>query len=144
MIRSKTRYYLWFLLGVAIFSTPLLRGVPQGDTKPVVAVIYADWCPLCQKLKPILARINERYQGEIHFVLLDVTSEATTAASRQEARKFGLESFFDKYHDKTSTVAIQDGAGREVFRAVHDYEFQHYAAVLDQQLRATAAKPGEH
>lgn len=144
MNRSNVRCTLFCLLAITILCAPILHAVQQEDKKPVVAVIYADWCPLCQKLKPVLARINERYQGEIHFVVLDVTSEKTSAASKQEARRFGLESFFDQYHDRTSVVIIQDAGGREIFRAAHDYNFQHYAAVLDQQLRAGAVKSGEH
>jgi hypothetical protein len=70
----------------------------------------------------------------IRFVRLDVTSEATAARSRREAKSLGLEPFFDKYQETTSLVVIRDPAGHEIFRAVHDYDFQHYARVLDQQL----------
>ncbi|HXB21768.1 MAG TPA: thioredoxin domain-containing protein [Candidatus Solibacter sp.] len=106
----------------------------------MVLVVYADWCPLCQKLKPALALINEKYSGRIRFVRLDVTSEETTAKSKQRAQSLGLEQFFDKYHDTTSLVIIQDASGHEVFRALHDYDFQHYAKVLDQLLRTEQAK----
>jgi thiol-disulfide isomerase/thioredoxin len=121
------------LLAVLVFSAPSF-GSPQAIQKPLVLVVYADWCPLCQKLKPALALINEKYKGRIRFVRLDVTTEATTERSRREARSLGLERFFDKYHETTSLVVIQDPAGHEIFRAFHDYDFQHYATVLDQQL----------
>jgi hypothetical protein len=29
-------------------------------------------------------------------------------------------------------VVIKDPAGREVFRAMHDYDFKHYEAALNQ------------
>jgi len=111
-----------------------LHGTEPAEKKPMVVVVYADWCPLCQRLKPALALINERYNGKINFVLLDVTSAATTAQSKQRARSLGLEGFFDKNYDATSLVVIRDPGGHEVFRARHDYEFDHYAKVLDQQL----------
>jgi len=125
-----------FLFAVILLCVPGFGGAQQEEKKPLVLVVYADWCPLCQNLKPVLALMNERYRRKIRFVRLDVTSEATTAKSRQQARSLGLEPFFDKYYTLTSLVVIQDPAGHEVFRAVHDYDFQHYATVLDQQLGA--------
>jgi thiol-disulfide isomerase/thioredoxin len=128
------------LVAATIFSASSFCGSLPTENKPLVVVVYADWCPLCQKLKPVLARINEKYSGKIHFVRLDVTSKETTAKSRLQAQSLGLEQFFEQSRDKTSLVVIQDPAGHEVFRAVHDYDFQHYATVLDQQLRAAPGK----
>jgi thiol-disulfide isomerase/thioredoxin len=106
----------------------------KEENKPLVVVIYADWCPLCQSLKPTLLKINEEYKGRIRFVRLDVTDSATTAKSKTLARSFGLEQFFKENLAITSLVIIQNPAGHEVFRAVHDNDFEHYAKVLDQQL----------
>ena len=127
---------IFLLMAVTLFSISGFGGSPAPENKPRVVVVYADWCPLCQKLKPALALINEKYAGKIRFVRLDVTDEKTTAASMEQAKSLGLQEFFQKNREKTSLVVIQDASGREVFRAVHDYEFQHYANVLDQQLRA--------
>jgi hypothetical protein len=76
--------------------------------------------------------MNERYRGRIRYEVLDVTSEATTAKARERARSLGLEKFFDQNYVTTSLVVIKDPAGREVFRAVHDYDFHHYEAVLEK------------
>jgi thiol-disulfide isomerase/thioredoxin len=121
------------LLVVILLCAASFGAVP-AEKKPMVVVVYADWCPLCQKLKPVLALINEKYKGQIQYVRMDVTTEASARQSRREARSLGLEPFFDKYQETTSLVVIRDSAGREIFRAVHDYDFQHYASVLDQQL----------
>lgn len=129
---------------VLILSALALTGDPQRvEKKPLVAVIYADWCPLCQKLKPTLVLINDKYQGKIRFVLFDVTSEETMEKSRQRARSLGLEQFFDKNRETPPLVVIQDPAGRELFRAYHDYDFQHYAAVLDRQIQQPKDQPSE-
>jgi thiol-disulfide isomerase/thioredoxin len=128
------------LMAATVFSVSSLGGSQPTENKPLVLVVYADWCPLCQKLKPTLALINEKYSGRIRFVRLDVTSEETTAKSKLQARSLGLEQFFEKNRDRTSLVVIQDPAGHEVFRAVHDYDFEHYSTVLDQQLRAAQGK----
>ena len=134
-MRVRTRRIVFLSAVMAFFWPNMMVSQPQAK-KPVVLVVYADWCPLCQKLKPVLALINDNYKGKIRFVRFDVTSESSTAKSRQQAKSLGLEPFFEKYQGTTSLVVIQDASGREVFRAVHDYDFQDYAAVLDQQLRA--------
>lgn len=128
------------MLAFTLFTVMGLGAQQPTENKPLVLVVYADWCPLCQKLKPVLALINEKYSGRIRFVRLDVTTEETTAKSKQRAQSLGLEKFFDKYHETTSMVMIQDASGHEVFKAWHDYDFQHYAKVLDQLLRTEAVR----
>jgi thiol-disulfide isomerase/thioredoxin len=125
------------LLAVLIFSISSIGGAQEqeAEKKPLVLVVYADWCPLCQSLKPVLVLMNDRYRGKIHYVLLDVTSEATTAKAKLLARNVGQEAFFNDNYVTTSLVVIKDPAGHEVFRARHDYDFHHYEAVLDQQLQ---------
>ena len=91
---------------------------------------------MCQQLKPVLALMNERYDGRVRFVRLDMTSEKTAAEAERKADNAGLKSFFKANKEKTSLVMIQDASGHEIFRAYHDYDFDHYAKVLDQQLRA--------
>lgn len=132
-MRAKLRIVGYLLAVMAFLAPSRINSQPQ-EKKPMVVVVYADWCPLCQRLKPVLALINDNYKDKIQFVRLDLTTEATTAKSRTLARSLGLESFFDKNQGTTSLVVIKDASGHEVFRAVHDYEFQHYAAVLDLQL----------
>ncbi len=122
------------LLAVAVACFSTAGSAQESDKKPLVLVIYADWCPYCQNLKPVLALMNERYHGRIRYVLLDVTSEATMAKSREQARSLGMEKFFDQNYVTTSLVVIKSSSGREVFRAVHDYDFHHYESALEQQL----------
>jgi thiol-disulfide isomerase/thioredoxin len=129
-----------FVSMLALWALPGLgRALSQErqDAKPLVVVIYADWCPLCQSIKPVLAKINEEYKGRIRFVRLDVTDSSTTAKSRELARSLGLEQFFEENKGTTSLVVIQSPAGHEIFRALHDNDFQHYARVLDRQLNSS-------
>lgn len=135
--RNTTRLFVSML---ALWVMPGLgRALSQErqDSKPLVVVIYADWCPLCQSIKPTLAKINEEYKGRIRFVRLDVTDSATTAKSKELARSLGLDQFFEKNESYTSLVVIQSPAGHEIFRAAHDNDFQHYAKVLDRQLNSS-------
>ena len=122
------------LLVMAVATLAAAGSAQESDKKPLVLVVYADWCPYCQNLKPVLALMNERYRGRIRYEVLDVTTEATTARARERARSLGLEKFFDQNYVTTSLVVIKNSAGREVFRAAHDYDFQHYEAVLEKYV----------
>jgi thiol-disulfide isomerase/thioredoxin len=104
------------------------------EKKPTVLVMYADWCPSCQQLKPVLALINEKYRNRIRFVRFDITSEETSAKSKEQAAKLGFADFFEKNQDRTSLVAILDPSGREVFRTINDYEPEHYETILDRLM----------
>ena len=134
LVQRKIRT-ICVLLAIAFAVLATTGGAQETDKKPIVLVVYADWCPYCQNLKPVLALMNERYRGRIRYEVLDVTSEATTARARERARSLGLEKFFDQNYVTTSLVVIKDPAGREVFRAVHDYDFHHYEAVLEKQVQ---------
>lgn len=107
---------------------------PPADTRPYVLVVYADWCPMCQQLKPVLARINDEYRGKIRFVRFDITSEDTAARSKEQAEKLGLGDFYEKNHERTSVVIILNSSRREVFRTANDYVPEHYETVLNQQI----------
>jgi thiol-disulfide isomerase/thioredoxin len=132
----KTLKNILALAVVIAFSAGGLSAAPAVDRRPFVLVVYADWCPSCQRLKPTLALLNDKYRGKIRFVRFDITSEQTAERSKEQAEKLGFGDFYEKNHDRTSLVIILDSAHREVFRTVNDYEPEHYETVLDQQLLA--------
>jgi thiol-disulfide isomerase/thioredoxin len=131
LVQRKVRT-ICVLLMMAFAAVAVTGSAQETEKKPLVLVVYADWCPYCQNLKPVLALMNERYRGRIRYEVLDVTSEATTAKARERARSLGLEKFFDQNYVTTSLVVIKDPNGRQVFRTVHDYDFHHYEAVLEK------------
>ena len=132
----KTLLSAFLLLVVLAVAGPGIHAAPPADKRPYVLVVYADWCPSCQQLKPTLALLNEKYSGKIRFVRFDITSERTAAKSQEQAAKLGLADFYEKNHDRTSVVIILDASRREVFRTVNDYDPMHYETVLNEQLLA--------
>jgi thiol-disulfide isomerase/thioredoxin len=132
----KTLKHILALAAFIAFSVGGVSAAPPVDRRPFMLVVYADWCPSCQRLKPTLALLNDRYRGKIRFVRFDITSEQTAERSKDQAEKLGFADFYEKNHDRTSVVIILDSSRREVFRTVNDYDPKHYETVLDQQLLA--------
>lgn len=65
------------------------------DGKPMVIDFSASWCPPCQQLKPIYAKLTEEYQNEITMVTVDVDE------NKEMAEKFDVQAiptliFFNK------------------------------------------------
>lgn len=76
------------LLGVALFlglktdsnsvslaeldqtSIPLEVAVKNG--KPSLVEFYADWCTVCQKMTPDIAKLRQQYDKNLNFVMLNV------------------------------------------------------------------------
>jgi thiol-disulfide isomerase/thioredoxin len=124
------------LLAFLAFSAQGFAAPGPVDRRPFLLVVYADWCPSCQRLKPTLALLNEKYRGKIRFVRFDITSEESAAKSKEQAQKLGLGDFFERNHQQTSLVIILDSSSHEVFRTVNDYDPEHYKTILNQQLLA--------
>lgn len=47
--------------------------------KPAIIDLYADWCPPCRKLAPILAEIAQEYAGKIDVFKINVDNEPELA-----------------------------------------------------------------
>ncbi len=48
---------------------------------PVVVDFYADWCPPCRMLGPILERLSQEFAGKIKFVKINSDEENALSAS---------------------------------------------------------------
>ncbi|MBE9004180.1 thioredoxin fold domain-containing protein [Fortiea sp. LEGE XX443] len=51
-------------------STPLDVALSNG--KPSIVEFYADWCTVCQKMAPDMAKIEQQYAEKANFVMLNV------------------------------------------------------------------------
>lgn len=56
------------------------RIIPVDDFGTVVD-FSAEWCPPCQKLKPMFARFKQKYEGKLNFVAIDIDSFQNLASS---------------------------------------------------------------
>ena len=108
-----------------------------GTSKPFVVKAHARWCPVCMTTTGVWEQLQQAYAGRVNLVVLDLTTEATSEAGRAEARRLGLEKFFDDYMYETGTVFVLDGRSKEVKHSIHgSRDFAEYRAAIDEVLRA--------
>lgn len=50
----------------------------EGD-KPAIIDFYADWCPPCRQLSPLVEEIAKEYSGKIDVYKVDTDKETTLA-----------------------------------------------------------------
>jgi len=50
-------------------------------SKPVIIDFYADWCPPCRKLSPLVEEIAKEYKGKIVVYKVDTDKEKALAQS---------------------------------------------------------------
>ncbi len=56
------------------------REVIDASVVPVLVDFYADWCPPCRRLTPLLEKLSEELDGQLKIVKLDVDN--TSLASQ--------------------------------------------------------------
>ena len=118
-------------------AVPRIVAADVDSTRPYVIKLHAQWCPVCRIGKGAWSEIEQAYAGRDNLLVLDFTSETTTEACRAEARRLGLETFFDEYAGVTGPVAVLDGRSRKVTALVSGRELDVYRAAIDERLAAT-------
>ncbi len=104
--------------------------------RPIVVKLHAQWCIYCRVTKGVWSQIEETYRGRAHFLVLDFTNDATTEASRAEAARLGLESFFDDFAGVTGTIVVLDPRTKEVSAEINgSRDFSEYREAIDAALR---------
>lgn len=62
---------------------------------PKMIEIYAEWCPPCQRMKPILNELEKEYKGKVQFVRIDVDKNRD-AAGKYKVKSIPVQLFYDK------------------------------------------------
>jgi thiol-disulfide isomerase/thioredoxin len=102
---------------------------------PYVIKLHARWCPVCMVTKDQWASVQAAYQGRVRLVVFDFTTDATTEASRADAKRMGLDAIFEDYVGETGTVLVVDGVTKDVKDSLHgNRELAEYRAAIDAAL----------
>ena len=121
--------------------TPTVLAIAPSEavnpSKPYVVKLHAQWCTVCVVTKNVWSQIEEMYATRANLVVLDFTKESDFEASRAEAKRLGLEAFFDEYGGATGTIAILDGRTKEVKASISgSRDFGEYRAAIDAALQS--------
>jgi hypothetical protein len=131
---------------VAVASVMYVRNAPPvvpalsdvdaaNPSRPYVVKLHAQWCPICMLTKSVWSQIEVAYSARANFVVFDFTNQATTERSRAEAKRLGLEKFFDDNAGVTGTIAVLDGRTKEEAASIHGIRgFDEYRSAIDASL----------
>lgn len=62
-----------------VFNYDLNKEWKYEGTKPVIIDFYADWCPPCRQLSPLVEEIAKEYDGKIVVYRVDTDKEKSLA-----------------------------------------------------------------
>jgi thiol-disulfide isomerase/thioredoxin len=130
--------------GAVVYATngaPVVAAVSAAEagrpTKPYVVKVHAKWCPVCMTTRGVWSQVQKSYADRVNLVVFDITNETTTAASRAEAKRLGLEAFFDEYAGGSGVVYVIDGPTKAVKgELAGDRDLAHYRTAIDAVLRS--------
>jgi hypothetical protein len=119
-------------------EVPALSDADAADAaRPYVIKLHARWCPVCMVTRDEWAVVEGEYAGKVRLVVFDFTSDATTATSRQQAARLGLEEVFDEFVGETGTILVLDGRTKEIRHVLHGSRDEaDYRAAIDDVLAA--------
>jgi thioredoxin 1 len=64
-----------------VFNYDINKEWKFEGSKPVIIDFYADWCPPCRKLSPLVEEIAKEYKGKIVVYKVDTDKEKELAQS---------------------------------------------------------------
>lgn len=129
--------YVMYVMNPAPTAPAISSEEAARSGKPYVVKIHAQWCAVCMATKRVWSEIQDAYANRVNLLVLDVTNRATSDASRAEARRLGLEQFFDEYAGGTGTILVLDGHSRTVTASINgSRDFAEYRTAIDAALNS--------
>lgn len=121
-------------------TAPAVQAISAAEIavsdKPYVIKMHAQWCPKCMTQRGVWSEIADTYADRVHLVVFDFTDDETTAASRAEAARLGLNAFFDEYAGATGFVVVMN-RDKQVTGEVGGRQFDVYRQYVDDALKAS-------
>jgi hypothetical protein len=128
------------IVGIVMFATnpaPKVARISTADPgKPYVVKLHARWCPVCALTKAAWSEIEKAYSASVNLVVFDFTNGTATEASRDEARRLGLDAFFAEHTGWTGAIAVLDGRTKQVITVIEGRRsIAEYRAAIDAALK---------
>lgn len=84
----------------------------------VMAEFYADWCPHCQRMMPIVEELKKANEGKVEVVQINIEEEAPLA---------------DRYTVESIPTFILLRGGEEIWRQSGEMPLQRLQEVIDKE-----------
>ena len=130
------------LVMFAINPAPKVERISSTESgRPYVVKLHARWCAVCALTKPAWSEIEKTYSTSVNLVVFDFTNSATTEASRNEAGRIGLETFFEEQAGGTGTIAVLDGRTKKAITVLEGRRSRAgYHAAIDAALKTPTGR----
>jgi thiol-disulfide isomerase/thioredoxin len=105
------RPFLAVLALFALLSTPAMAARPLPEAKLLAVYFYADWCPNCKALSPIMGEVRsdgELQKAPVLFVTMDLTDKPRIQQSLYLATALGIGDYLRAQGSATGYVALLD------------------------------------
>jgi thiol-disulfide isomerase/thioredoxin len=107
----------------------------EKSGRPYVVKLHAQWCPVCLMTKDVWSQIEKTYAGRVNLVIFDFTNSENTETSKAEAKRLGLDQFFEEYAGASGTIVVMDGRTKQVKASIQgSRDFAEYRAAIDEAL----------
>jgi thiol-disulfide isomerase/thioredoxin len=93
--------------------------------QPTLVWFHADWCHVCQQVKPEVVNLGQEFEGKVKFVRLNVDDGESQAA----VRRYGVRA--------TPTFILLDSAGQVRGNVPGWSGYQAFVEAFDQLLTST-------
>ena len=98
------------------------REAAIANIEPIAVLYKADWCGSCKVLDPKVQEAKKllgNKLGKIKMVDLDLTNDATKAASAKVAESLGIKKLYDANAGKTGQLVIIDTKGQTILSKIN-------------------------
>lgn len=80
---------------------PQLEAALNDTSRPTLAEFYADWCPHCQRMMPVIAKLRQELRDSAHIVQIEGERD---------------QDLMEKYHVRSFPTWIIFEDGQEAWR----------------------------
>jgi thioredoxin len=92
-----------------ILTDETFEGSVKNSSIPALVDIYAEWCPPCKLLGPIIEKLSEEYKGKVEFFKMDLDKNPKTG-NLFEVDRIPTVILFIKGEMKDSFVGLRNEA----------------------------------
>ena len=126
-------------------AAPVVPAIPTdvaaNTNKPFVVKLHARYCHICMATMGMWSQVEETYGDRVNLVVFDFTNEANWEASRAEAVRLGMQSFFSEYAGISGVVAVVDPKTKEVTGWIDgSRNFADYRTAIDDAIQASSSQ----